>query len=47
MTHTNLLLIWHTPSTRDEEFGDYEEDEEYYNFEQYEEDEGFWELWRL
>ena len=39
MTHTNLLLIWHTPPTHDEEFGDYEEYEdyeEYYYFGQYE-----------
>ena len=44
MTHTSLLLIWHTPPTRDEEFGDcyhfeeyeeYEEDEDYEEYEDY------------
>ena len=37
MTHTSLLLIWHTPPTRDEEFEDYEEYEDCYHFEEYEE----------
>ena len=42
MTHTSLLLIWHTPVTHgDEEFEEFEENEDYYYFDQYEEDEGY------